>query len=270
MPSTLQVDRRAHEILEARRGADVLASSRRFGAETTFNYEPEGTLGGMAQLINRFIVMAPPFRLVVPFTKIVANLTDQALDWTPYGLVRAAMGRHLFNHKDRRFTTQERQERIVSGALSLVGGAALYAAAKANEDQDDETVPFMIYAMGPRDKARRDQMPEGWRPMTVKIGDRYISYAESPLNLILGAIGGAMDLRRYGKRKDSDEPMARAQALLSGMGNGILTIAKGTLPLVVFGAAGYGGHWPEASLRRGGGRVEDALFALKRLRRRVG
>jgi len=35
-------------------------------------------------------------------------------------------------------------------------------------------------------------------------------------------------------------------------------------------AAGYGGHWPEASLRRGGGRVEDALFALKRLRRRVG
>jgi FMN phosphatase YigB (HAD superfamily) len=35
-------------------------------------------------------------------------------------------------------------------------------------------------------------------------------------------------------------------------------------------AAGYGGHWPEASLRRGGGRVENALFALKRLRRRVG
>lgn len=29
-------------------------------------------------------------------------------------------------------------------------------------------------------------------------------------------------------------------ALLHGMGNGILTIAKGTLPLVVFGAAGYG------------------------------
>jgi hypothetical protein len=36
------------------------------------------------------------------------------------------------------------------------------------------------------------------------------------------------------------------------------------------GAAGYGGHWPEASLRRGGGRVGDALFALKRLRRRIG
>ena len=118
--------------------------------------------------------------------------------------------------------TQERQERIVSGALSLVVGTMLYSAAKANEDQDDETVSFMIYGMGPRDKTRRDQMPEGWRPMTVKIGNRYISYSESPLNLLLGAIGGAMDLRRYGKRKDSDEPMARALALTTGMGNGIM------------------------------------------------
>lgn len=36
------------------------------------------------------------------------------------------------------------------------------------------------------------------------------------------------------------------------------------------GAAGYGGHWPEASLRRGGGRLGDAIFALKRLRRWIG
>jgi FMN phosphatase YigB (HAD superfamily) len=36
------------------------------------------------------------------------------------------------------------------------------------------------------------------------------------------------------------------------------------------GTKGYGGHWPEASLRRGGGQVGAALFALKRLRRRIG
>lgn len=35
-------------------------------------------------------------------------------------------------------------------------------------------------------------------------------------------------------------PAAAAFALLHGAGNGILTIAKGTLPLVLFGAAGYG------------------------------
>jgi predicted MFS family arabinose efflux permease len=35
-------------------------------------------------------------------------------------------------------------------------------------------------------------------------------------------------------------PAAAAFALLHGAGNGILTIAKGTLPLVLFGAQGYG------------------------------
>lgn len=35
-------------------------------------------------------------------------------------------------------------------------------------------------------------------------------------------------------------PAAAAFAILHGMGNGVLTIAKGTLPLAVFGPAGYG------------------------------
>ena len=35
-------------------------------------------------------------------------------------------------------------------------------------------------------------------------------------------------------------PAAYAFALLHGAGNGILTIAKGTLPLALFGSAGYG------------------------------
>lgn len=35
-------------------------------------------------------------------------------------------------------------------------------------------------------------------------------------------------------------PVAAAFALLHGAGNGILTIAKGTLPLALFGPAGYG------------------------------
>jgi hypothetical protein len=35
-------------------------------------------------------------------------------------------------------------------------------------------------------------------------------------------------------------PAAAAFALLHGAGNGILTIAKGTLPLVMFGPQGYG------------------------------
>jgi hypothetical protein len=35
-------------------------------------------------------------------------------------------------------------------------------------------------------------------------------------------------------------PVAAVFAILHGLGNGIMTIAKGTLPLAFFGAAGYG------------------------------
>lgn len=35
-------------------------------------------------------------------------------------------------------------------------------------------------------------------------------------------------------------PLASVFVILHGAGNGILTIAKGTLPLVIFGAQGYG------------------------------
>jgi hypothetical protein len=45
---------------------------------------------------------------------------------------------------------------------------------------------------------------------------------------------GALALSAFGA------PAAALFALLHGAGNGILTIAKGTLPLVLFGPAGYG------------------------------
>ena len=45
---------------------------------------------------------------------------------------------------------------------------------------------------------------------------------------------GAMLLIGFGA------PAAALFAILHGAGNGILTIAKGTLPLVLFGAPGYG------------------------------
>lgn len=50
--------------------------------------------------------------------------------------------------------------------------------------------------------------------------------AGHPLGVLLLALGGPISGWLF--------------AVMHGMGNGILTIAKGTLPLVVFGAAGYG------------------------------
>ncbi|MFN3615421.1 MAG: MFS transporter, partial [Rubrimonas sp.] len=58
-------------------------------------------------------------------------------------------------------------------------------------------------------------------------------------------------------------PGAAAFALLHGGGNGIMTIAKGTLPLAVFGPAGYGARqgWLAAPARFGQA-AAPFLFAL--------
>ncbi|MEY4983595.1 MAG: hypothetical protein RIR62_1861 [Pseudomonadota bacterium] len=57
------------------------------------------------------------------------------------------------------------------------------------------------------------------------VSARVAALAHPVAALVLGLLGG---------------PAAYAFALLHGAGNGILTVAKGTLPLALFGAAGYG------------------------------
>lgn len=226
------IDRRTLEILETKRTADVLATARKWGGAVTYNYDPQGTMGAFAAGINAMQRGFPPIRAVIPFTRIVANLTDQALDWTGYGLVRAALGKHTSdalrnamgqpNAKAELFTARERAEKAIAGALGLAGMSALYALASANKDDDDVTVPFMIYAGGPPDKNRREQMPPNWKPYSLKIGDKFYSYAESPLTLVLGAFGAAMDKQRYSPSKPDDgDIIKRSELLLAGAGKSI-------------------------------------------------
>jgi len=220
------VDRRAWEIMEANRPADLNQKAARFGTLTTFTQEPEGTMGAIAGLINeahrRLSIPSPwgsirvltPF---IPFVNIVANVTSTALDFTPVGIARGAMGRHVRNALDKSqkdFDSWESRQRIASGMLGTLGTGMLLAFAMAFRERDDDEVPFMIYGMGPGTKARRDQMPKGWKPYVIKIGDSYISYAETPLSLVLAIAGGAMDYLRYNPKGREDHAMgAMAYAL---------------------------------------------------------
>lgn len=211
------LDRRTLEILEAQRPAEVLAAARHFGGQATFNYEPEGTMGAFQKGINLISKAVPPVRAAIPFTRIVANLADQGLDWTGYGMVRGALGRHTFNSQGKKFSGRERIERALAGAIGMATYASLYALAKAHAGDDDDRAQFMIYGGGPTDKNRREQMPKGWKPYSIKIGDHYFSYAETPLSIMLGALGASMDKQRYGiKKPGDDDTLNRAFLLMSG------------------------------------------------------
>lgn len=229
IPATAaHIDRRTMEIMESRRSAEISGAARHFGGQVTFNYSPQGTLGAIAEGLNHVIRQVPIIRAAVPFTRIVANLGEMSLDWTGYGMVRGALGMHTSTamrqmvggkiDPKQRFGVRERIERSLAGAIGVAGAAAIYALARSKKDDDDAAVTFMLYGGGPADATRRSQMPKSWRPYTLKIGDHYISYAETPLTLILSAFGTALDQERFGSKLNRGEGGARALALMGGMG----------------------------------------------------
>jgi hypothetical protein len=58
---------------------------------------------------------------------------------------------------------------------------------------------------GPRDPDRRKQLFEkGWKPYSIKIGDRYWSYQYTPFGLYLSALGNYLDALKYENLKKKD------------------------------------------------------------------
>jgi hypothetical protein len=147
--------------------------------------------------------------------------------------VRGIIGSHLTElHKAdrRRFDNVERGERFFAGVMGLSIGGFLLSMAMAVKDMDDDEVPFMVYAMGPPDPTRKGLMPKGWRPFTMKIGNNYIGFAETPIGPLLGAVGGWLDAVRYGKTENKTQvergTIAFFSALSSFANMGVLSTAK--------------------------------------------
>lgn len=203
------VNRRAWEIRQQRRSANVQEASVRWADRLVFQNQPEGVGALITEAIkmlqNRRILGVPVFVPLVPFNRIVSNLFESGLDWAGVGILRGLVGSHLteVGNKDRRlFDMVERRERFMAGVLGMSIAGTLLAAAMAVKDMDDEEVPFMIYGFGPPDKGKRDLMPKGWRMFSMKIGRNYVSYAETPMGALLGAVGGWLDSVRYGNKEN--------------------------------------------------------------------
>ena len=63
---------------------------------------------------------------------------------------------------------------------------------------DDEEEYMSVTGGGPKDRKKYYALLEtGWRPYSVKIGDTYISYKYTPLNITLASIGTAKDHMLY-------------------------------------------------------------------------
>jgi len=236
------VNRRAWEIRQQRRSLDIRDASVRWADRNVMQQQPEGigrAITGIITILQKVKPAGVPiFVPLVPFNRILSNLFESSLDWAGIGILRGIVGSHLtdMTNKDRRlFDTVERRERFMAGMLGMGIAGTLLAAAMALKDMDDDEVPFMVYAMGPPDPTGRGTMPKGWRPYSIKINGQYVSFAESPMGPLLGAVGAWMDSTRYGKTENKtlvDRGLiAFHNALNSFMSMGVLSSIKDIVEL---------------------------------------
>jgi histone H3/H4 len=261
----LTMDRMAREAIDRARSQvnpEAVQAANRWADRIVLQQEPEGVGKLISSLIRAIqglnIAGFPLGQMLVPFNKIVSNLFEQALDYTGLGLVRGIIGMHISDARikwdekgvpgfapadnARMFSDVERRERAMAGFLGLTLSAAAYLAAKANMDDDDDEVPFMIYAFGPTDKNKREQMPDGWVPFSIKVGDTYYRYAEWPLGMVLAGFGAALDAERYGNMKEKDTMERIGYSAMLGlkgfMTQGVLSNVDTAIDVLMFKATG--------------------------------
>lgn len=194
---------------------DILKQAHYEAKRATFNQNPEGFIGIVNDAIEKGVrtleqhpggkIPALSFKFtVMPFTRVVANVANFGIDWSPLGFVRAAQYHSKSTHiaeqegiwKDadgnpqlspyqkRNFTRQ--MIRAFLGTLAMFMGLTL--------------LKGRISGGGPRDKEKRRLLDDsGWKPYSLRIGDRWIPYNDWWFGMTLAVVGNLNDYDEYNR-----------------------------------------------------------------------
>jgi hypothetical protein len=213
--SKLELARRTREIVEQEREANMPGSTevaRDFALRTAYLNEPYGFMGLIAKGIRstledarkKYPALGMGVKSQIPFTTIVANILNEKLNWSPVGLVRAAVSHKTGELYGRPIMDpNERAELYTKAIVSTV----LVSATTALFGQH-------IHGNGPGDPRRRKQLQAaGWIPHSIEYNGKYYSYMNTPAALDLAVIGNWLDWHRYGKGNEADGVSRTAFAL---------------------------------------------------------
>jgi hypothetical protein len=154
----------------------------------------------MRAILGRY----PAGRLVVPFVNVVANVSNEAINYSPLVLPRILEAYRKGQVAGRPAQFNEVVELYAKAAVGMVLGSTLLAVVMAGWDEDDEDQAVDVSGPGPRDGAARAQLKAttGWLPYSIRIGGRWYSYQETPLAVVLGAVGTYADAVKYGRLEE--------------------------------------------------------------------
>jgi hypothetical protein len=211
----LDYRRRVSEIIEQSRPISLRQNAIDYALQVTFNQEPGGVAGRFARALTELNRQVPAARFVVPFVNIVVNVANEGLNYAPgIGAAKAIWG-HWKGSMDGKPATAEalydQWAKQVIGTTLLAGLA--YAHAQG---------ALQVTGSGPRTREQRDQLKEtGWIPNSIKIGDRYYSFANAPAAIPLSILGNYLDAIKY-KGLDQQDALNRSAYALQQSGHVLL------------------------------------------------
>ncbi len=209
----IDLGRRVADIIEENRsktsvGKEAVKHSENFAAEATFNNEPVGLAGVIYRNLARTvrdtdINGVPVLKPWAMFLRVPANVFNATTNFTPVGAARATFGMKGENYVKngtgegqwRNFTKDERNRLYLQSVIgtTLMGGLTARILSKNDVN---------ITASGPNDPNKKKQLQaSGWSPYSIKIGNRWVSYKDSPLLVPLAIVGHVADAVRYQKSK---------------------------------------------------------------------
>ena len=262
-PDTKDWKRRIYELMENSRPEAMTEDAYNFAAHGTYNYNSDGTLGAVTNAVSKVLDIkignVQPGRFVVPFTRIITNVVNNALDYSPIGIIRAAKGARGFKSLDDISITKgsykpltPEQRRVVSIKAAVGISFAAIIQYMVSEGLID------LSGGGPEDEKKKAQLKEqGWEPYSIKIGDKWYSYFYTPLVLTLGWMGNLNDAAKYGK--EDEKTLLRRASIASLKFGGMLADMTW-----INSASTFLGAFVEPKIGEQQRRVENALSGMAR------
>ena len=181
---------RAKEIFRKIRSANAKLTEAQIeqdSLETVFNQQPVGVLGSLANMANFLLSKHPSLKFFVPFTNVVANVSNEFINYTP-GLSQARWLRARQEGANSPFTegrSEKEWEIAIKGGvgfLAMVVPLLLQMNISGDEEDEDKRPVVQLYAEGPRDpKQQRIWRQNGGIKYSIRIGNVYLSLLGTPL-----------------------------------------------------------------------------------------
>lgn len=211
--SNKDIARRTFDLMRRDRPPEIMEEALQFGKNATFNQKPVGFAGKLAESVNSARTRIPILTVVFPFVQTPANVMNELLNYTPVGLWRLAKENPVFRQKVSSFpglnNLQSRdlspsdyqilRAQVVFGHLTAIGLGLMLA---SYDDEEDSPFDMTGGWYGLDGDKKRQLMAQGKRKWSIKIGETWIDYRQTPLAIMLGTLGNYQDTKKYGNERD--------------------------------------------------------------------